>query len=72
MALVGPSGSGKTQFIYNMLKNTVFRPEFNRIFYFYQHFQQIYQMIQQEINNIEFIQCIDFDMINELPNDGTN
>ena len=72
MSLVGPSGSGKTQFIYNMLKNKTFQPGFDKIFYFYQHYQQIYSEMEQVADDIEFVQCVDFDLIDELPNDGTN
>ena len=72
ISLVGPSGSGKSQLIYELLKNGTFQPPFDKIFYFYKHFQPLYKDMIRDISSIEFIQCIDFDMINNLPNDGTN
>ena len=72
MALVGPSGSGKTQLILEMFTSGTFQPEFDKILYFYQHRQPIYDTMMSQVNNIEFINCIDFDMIENLPIDGTN
>ncbi len=72
MSLVGPSGSGKTQLIYEMLTNGTFQPPFDKILYFYQHYQPLYSKMQETVDNIEFIKCIDFEMINNLENDGTN
>ena len=72
MALVGPSGSGKSFLIHNMLTSRVFLPCFDRIFYFYKYFQPLFDTMMQEIDNIEFIESIDFDLIKNLPNDGTN
>lgn len=72
MSLVGPSGSGKTQLIFDMLSNGTFQPPFDKIFYFYQHYQTIYTQMLDKIDNIEFIKCVDFEMIENIPNDGTN
>ena len=72
MSLVGPSGCGKTQLIFQMLENGTFHPQFDKILYFYQHHQDIYDKMQSRINNIEFIKCIDFELIDSLPADGTN
>lgn len=71
MSMVGPSGSGKSQLIYDMLLKGTFQPKFNKILYFYQHFQPLYEEMLTTISNIEFIQCLDFEMIDQLPNDGT-
>ncbi len=72
MSLVGPSASGKSQLVYEMLKCGVFQPPFDKILYFYQHYQPLYSIMQTEVSNIEFVQCIDFEMIESLPADGTN
>lgn len=72
MSLVGPSGSGKSQLIFEMLKNDVFRPAFGKIIYFFQEYQLLYSDMLSQIENIEFVKGIDFGMINDLPNDGTN
>ena len=44
---------------------------FDRILYFYKHFQPIYDTMIQSIADIEFIQGVDFDLIENLPADGT-
>ena len=71
MYLVGPSGSGKTVFINDMLKMKTFQPSFDRILYFYKHFQTIYDTMRQSIADIEIIQGVDFELIENLPADGT-
>ena len=72
MSLVGPSGSGKTQLIFKLLTSGTFQPEFDRIYYFYQYYQPIYDEMLSRVPRIEFIKCIDFDLIENLPKDGTN
>ncbi len=71
ISIVGPSASGKTELIYHMLTLGTFYPRFDRIIYFFQHFQSIYRKMELEIGQIEFVPCIDFELINQLPNDGT-
>ena len=72
MYLVGPSGSGKSVFINDMLQMKTFQPSFDRILYFYKHFQTIYDTMMQSLAGIEFIQGVDFELIENLPADGTN
>lgn len=72
ISLVGPSGCGKSQLIVNWLTQGTFQPSFDKIIYFYQHFQPLYESMERKINNIEFIQGVDFEFINNLPNNGTN
>lgn len=72
MSLVGPSGSGKSQLIHEMLRNGTFQPAFDKIIYFYQYYQTLYSQMLADVDNMEFIKCVDFEMINNLPNDGTN
>ena len=67
MAVVGPSGSGKTQLIHKMLKGSTFVPRFDKIYYFYQEYQPLYDEMQKDLN-IEFVPCIDFEMIEKLNN----
>lgn len=69
--LIGPSGSGKSQLLFCMLKAGVFQPPFDKIFYFYQYHQPLYDQMQKQIKNIEFISCIDFELVENLPIDGT-
>ena len=65
MAVVGPSGSGKTQLIQKMLAGSTFYPKYSKIYYFYREYQQIYSKMQTE-HNIEFVPCVDFDMVEKL------
>ena len=69
--LVGPSGSGKTVFINDRLQIKTFQPSFDQILYFYQHFQTFYDTMMQSIADREFIQGVDFELIENLPADGT-
>ena len=55
-----------------MLKKRTFVPAFDKNFYFYQYFQKLYAERQKEVRNIEVIGSLDFDFIENLPNDGTN
>ena len=72
MSLVGPSGCGKSYLIFQMLKNGTFYPMYDKVLYFYQYYQDVYSEMLKEIDNIEFIQNVDFDLIENLPSDGTN
>ena len=69
ISLVGPSGSGKSHLIFDWLKIGTFQPAFDKIFYFYQHYQPLYSQMQRK--NLKFIQGVDFDLIENLPNNGT-
>lgn len=72
MSLVGPSGCGKSQLIFDWLKIGTFQPPFDKVLYFYQHFQPLYECMQKINVSIEFIQGVDFDLINNLPHNSTN
>ena len=72
ISLVGPSGSGKSRLIFDWLKIGTFQPEFDKIYYFYQHYQPLYGLMKEKIKNIEFINGIDFQFIEQLPNNGKN
>jgi adenylate kinase family enzyme len=65
MTVVGPSGSGKTQLIYQMLAGNTFYPKFDKIYFFYQEMQHLYSKMRSELN-IQFVPCIDFEMIEKL------
>ena len=72
ISLVGPSGSGKSRLIFDWLKIGTFQPEFDKIYYFYQHYQPLYGLMKEKIKNIEFINGVDFQFIEQLPNNGKN
>ena len=69
-SLEGPSETGKSQVIYHWLKNGTFYQNLIN-FTFYQHPQPLYAVIQKETGNLEFVQCVNFDFIDSLKNNGT-
>ena len=69
--LVGPSEFGKSQFVYNWLKIGTFQAKFEKIYFFYQHSQPLYNVIQKEIKNVEFVQGVNFEFIDSIKNNGT-
>ena len=71
MSLVGLSDSGKTYLILEWLKVGTFQPKFDKIYSFYQHPQPLYDVMQKEIDNLQFFQGVHFEFINSLKNNGT-
>ena len=71
ISLVGPSDSGITYVIHEWLKVGTFEPKFDKISFFYQHPQPLYDVMQKEIDNLEFNQGVHFEFINSLKNNGT-
>ena len=69
--LVGPSETGKSQLIYNWLKIGTFQPKFDKIYFFYQHSQPLYNAMQKENENLEFVQGVNFEFHDSLKNNGT-
>ena len=72
ISLVGPSETGKSQLIYNWLKIGTFQPKFDKIYFFYQHSQALYDVMQKQIENLEFLQGVNFEFIYSLKNNGAN
>ena len=70
ISLVGPSETGKSQPIYNWLKIGTFQPKSEKIYFFYQHSQPLYDVMQKEIENLEFVQGVNFAFIDSLKNNG--
>ena len=71
ISLVGPSETGKSQLIYNWLKIGMFQPKFDKIDFFYQHSQPLYDVMQEEIESLEFVRGVHFEFIDSLKNNGT-
>ena len=71
ISLVGHSDSGKTYLIHEWLKVGTFQPKFDKICFFYQHPQPLYDVMQKGIDNLEFVQGVHFEFINPLKNNGT-
>ena len=70
-SFVGPSGSGKSHPIHEWLTIRTFQLEFDKIYYFYQHYQSHYGLMSKDVKNIEFIEGVDFVFIQNLPNNET-
>ena len=50
-----------------MLIGGTFHPKFDKMYFFYQEFQPMYTQMQYDLD-IEFVSCIDFEMIEKLEN----
>ena len=71
ISLLGPSGSRKSHLIHDLLIIGTFLPDFDKICHFYQHYQSLYRLMSKNIKNNHFIQVVDFEFIQSLPNNGT-
>ena len=71
ISLVGPSETGKSQLIYNLLKIVTFQPKLDKFYFFYQHSQPLYDVMQKEIKNLQFVQGVNFEFIDSLKINGT-
>ena len=71
ISLVDPSQTKKSQPIYNWLKIGTFQPKFDKIYIFYQHSQPLYDVMQKEIENLELVRGVNFEIIDSLKNNGT-
>ena len=71
ISLVCPSKTGKSQLIYNWLKIGTFQPKLDKIYFFYQHSQHLYDVMQKKIESLEFIPGVNFEFIDSLKNNGT-
>ena len=68
MSLVGPGGSGKTRLIFAMIASpTTFYPKLQKTYYFYKEYQPLFKEMAGKLN-IEFVPCLDFEMIKKLEN----
>ena len=59
-SLLGLSENRKSQLIYNLLKIGTFQPKIDKSF-FYHYFQLLYDVMQKEIENIEFVRGVNFE-----------
>ena len=57
---VGPSVSGKTYLIHEWLEVGLFEPKIDKIYFFYQHPEPLYDVMQKEIDNLEIVQGVHF------------
>ena len=71
ISLVGPSETRKSQLIYIWLIIGIFQPKFDKIYFFYQHSQHLYDVLQKGIENLDFVRGVNFEFIDSLKNNGT-
>ena len=71
LSLVGPSDSGKTYLIHEWLKGGTFQAKFDKIYFFYQHPQQLYDVMQKNLIILSLFRGVHFEFINSLKNNGT-
>ena len=71
ISLVGPSETGKSQLIYSWLKIGTFQPNFDKIYFFYQTSHILHDVMQKEIENVEFVRGVNFEFIDSLKDNGT-
>ena len=69
--MVGPSETGESQPIYNWLKNGTFQSKFDKNYFSHQHSQPLYDVMQKEIENLEFVVAVNFEFIDSLKSNGT-
>ena len=70
ISLVGRSENGKLHRSYNWLQIGTFQPKFDKIHFFYQLSQPLYDVMQKEIEKFEFVQGVNFEFIDMLKNNG--
>ena len=71
MSLVRPSHSGKTYLTHEWLKVGTFQRKYDKISFFYQHLQPLFLVMQKEMDNLEFVQGVHFELINFLKINST-
>ena len=71
ISLDGPSETGKSQLLSNWLKIGTFQSKFDKIYSFCGHSQPLYDVMQKEIENLEFVLGVNFEFTDSLKNNGT-
>ena len=62
MSLVGPSEKRTLQPIYNWLKILTFQTKFGKKHFSYQNSPPLYDIMQKEVENFQFLQVENFDL----------
>ena len=68
-SVLGSSGSRKNHLIFGWLKIGTFQPALDKTFYSYQPYQS--RDVQMQRKHLKFVRGVDFDLIENLPNNGT-
>ena len=70
ISLAGPSETKKLQLLYNWLKIGIFQPKFDKI-YISINIPNLFTLLCKKIENLEFVQGVNFEYIHSLKNNGT-
>ena len=54
-----------------MVKIGTFQPKFDKIYFFYQHSQPLYDVMQKEIENLHFVRGVNFEFNDSLKSNDT-
>ena len=57
--------------MHEWLKVGTIQPNLEKIYFFYQHPRPLHDLMQKEIDDLEFVQGVHFDFINSFKNNGT-
>ena len=71
ITLVGPSETRKSELIFNLLKKGTFQPKIVKIYFFYQHHQPLYGVMQKEIEKLVLVHSVMFEFIDSLKDNST-
>ena len=69
--MLGPSETGKLQHNHIWLKIATFQPTFGKIYFFSQHPQPLYEVMEKEVDNLEFVQRVNIEFVDSLKNNDT-
>ena len=54
-----------------LVKIGTFQQKFDKLYFFYQHSQPLYDVMQKEIESLEFVRGVNFEFIDSIKNNGT-
>ena len=66
-----PLRDGKVKTYLQMARKWNLSTKFDKIYFFYQHSQSLYDVMQKKFENLEFVQGVNFEFIDSLKNNGT-
>ena len=71
ISLVEPSETGKPQPSYKWFQIGTLQVWFDKVYFFNQHSPPAYDVMQKEIENLELVRDVNFEIINSLKNNDT-
>ena len=71
ISLVGLSKTGSSQFFNNWFSIGTIQPKIEKLYFFSQYLQPLYNVKQKETENLEFVPAVNFEIIDSLKKSGT-